>query len=487
MKTLTALLNELKYNRLYGSTDHVITGISSDSRTVEPGYLFVALEGVHTDGHQFIQQAFNKGAVGAVINEKNAHLIQQYPEYSFLIVPDTSIALGYLASSFYDHPSQKLTLVGVTGTNGKTTIATLLYHLYRTMGYGVGLLSTVAYYIHNERYEASHTTPDPITINAFLEKMVRKQCQYCFMEVSSHACDQNRIAGLRFSGGIFTNLTHDHLDYHQTFEHYRDAKKTFFDTLPPSAFALTNVDDKNGMYMLQNTKARKRTYSLSRKADYRAVVLENTIRGLVMKFEKFEVHFRLCGYFNAYNILAVYGAALELGLLQEEVLQVLSSLSGAEGRFQLVENQKQVHAIVDYAHTPDALQNVMDTINQIRSGFEKFIVVVGAGGDRDKTKRPLMAKIAATYADLAIFTSDNPRTEDPRAILNDMMKGIDEELLKKTLVIEDRRSAIQTASMMSKPGDILLIAGKGHEKYQEINGVRYPFDDVETVKEFLNI
>lgn len=485
MRSLKELLINLKEYKLVGSDDILIKGLTLDSRAAEPNFLFAAIKGTSHDGHQFIEQAFCKGAEVALINYNYNFLVEKYPHKTFILVPDTSVALGYISNEFYYNPSRKIKLIGVTGTNGKTTVVTLLYKLFHSMGYNVGLISTIAYYIGNEKYDATHTTPDQITLNAILAKMIENNCQYCFMEVSSHACDQNRIAGLLFTGGIFTNLTHDHLDYHKTFENYRDAKKKFFDQLPQSAFALVNVDDRNGLYMLQNTVAKKRTYSLHKAADFRATVLESNINGLVMKFGKDEVHFRLSGYFNASNLLAVYGAAIELGMPQQDVLQVLSNLEGAEGRFQFVENNKNVFAIVDYAHTPDAVENVIKAINQFRKGNEQFIIVIGAGGDRDVSKRPIIAKIAALNANLLILTSDNPRSEDPKKIINDMKSGLNAELLKKTLIIEDRYNAIKTACTIARAGDIILVAGKGHEKYQEINGVKYPFDDIALVREFL--
>jgi UDP-N-acetylmuramoyl-L-alanyl-D-glutamate--2,6-diaminopimelate ligase len=394
--------------------------------------------------------------------------------------------LAFIAANYYNNPSDKIRLVGVTGTNGKTTIASLLYQLYKKAGYKVGLLSTVKIMVDETEYKATHTTPDSLTINYYLNEMITVGCEYCFMEVSSHGVHQKRTEGLHFEGGVFTNLSHDHLDYHPTFAEYRDVKKSFFDYLPKTAFALTNVDDKNGAIMLQNTSARKLTYALKSYADYRAQILENQLSGLLLKINDNEVWVKLIGTFNAYNLLAIYGTAIELGMDSLEALRLLSELESVSGRFQFIVSSDKITAIVDYAHTPDALENVLKTINDIRTNNEKLISVVGCGGDRDKTKRPIMANIASQMSDTVIFTSDNPRTENPATIISEMEKGVEPQNYKKTLSIEDRKQAIKTACQLANAQDIILIAGKGHENYQEINGVRHHFDDMETVKELLS-
>jgi UDP-N-acetylmuramoyl-L-alanyl-D-glutamate--2,6-diaminopimelate ligase len=391
-----------------------------------------------------------------------------------------------MSANFYNNPSDKIRLVGVTGTNGKTTIASLLYQLYKKAGYKVGLLSTVKIMVDETEFKATHTTPDSLTINYYLNEMIAMGCEYCFMEVSSHGVHQKRTEGLHFEGGVFTNLSHDHLDYHPTFAEYRDVKKSFFDHLPKTAFALTNIDDKNGAVMLQNTSARKLTYALKSYADYRAQILENQLSGLLLKINDNEVWVKLIGTFNAYNLLAIYGTAIELGMDSLEALRLLSELESVSGRFQFIVSADKITAIVDYAHTPDALENVLKTINDIRTNNEKLISVVGCGGDRDKTKRPVMANIASQMSDTVIFTSDNPRTENPATIISEMEKGVEPQNYKKTLSIEDRKQAIKTACQLANAHDIILIAGKGHENYQEINGVRHHFDDMETIKEFLS-
>jgi len=483
MKKLGELIPNIEVAGVYGNTDIDIVDLTMDSRTVVSGSLFVALRGEVVNGHDYITKAIEKGAAAVVCEVLPVELNQSV---TFICVKDSSIALGMIASAFFDHPSHKLVLTGVTGTNGKTTTATLLHQTFRNMGFGSGLFSTVANYVNEEKLDTSHTTPDPIVLNRTMKHMVDQGCECCFMEVSSHAIVQNRIAGLRFAGAIFTNLTHDHLDYHGDFKSYRDAKKKFFDDLDSNAFALSNADDSNGSFVLQNTKARKFFYSLQRPADFKGVVVENSMDGLQMHIGKHDVHFHLRGRFNAQNLLAIYGAAINLGLEEMQLLQAMSSLKHVDGRFHLIENTKGVHAIVDYAHTPDALENVLSTIAELRTGNETLFVVVGAGGNRDKTKRPLMASISANYADRLILTSDNPRNEIPADIIGDMKSGLDAVQLSKTLIIEDRREAIRTACMMSVSGDIILVAGKGHETYQEINGVKHPFDDANILFEQLN-
>jgi len=404
---------------------------------------------------------------------------------TYIQVKDTNSALAMMATNFYGNPSQNLKLVGITGTNGKTTIASLLYQLFKKAGFKVGLLSTVKIMVDDVEYKATHTTPDSLTINYYLAAMSEVGVEYCFMEVSSHGIHQKRTEGLQFAGGVFTNLSHDHLDYHPTFAEYRDVKKSFFDHLPKTAFALTNIDDKNGLVMLQNTFARKLTYALKSYAEYKAQILENQLSGLLLKINENEVWVRLIGTFNAYNLLAIYGTAVELGLDKLEVLRLLSELESVSGRFQFIVSDSKITAIVDYAHTPDALENVLNTINDIRTKNEKLITVVGCGGDRDKTKRPIMANIATTLSNQVIITSDNPRTEDPIDIIADMEAGVEAQNQRKTLSIVDRKQAIKTACQLAGPNDIILIAGKGHETYQEINGERHHFDDMETVKELL--
>jgi UDP-N-acetylmuramoyl-L-alanyl-D-glutamate--2,6-diaminopimelate ligase len=441
-----------------------------------PGSLFVAIKGTVVDGHDYIDKAIKDGAAAVICEDLPAHTAG---EVDFFMVANSAIALGIVTANFYDNPSAKLKLVGVTGTNGKTTIATLLYQLFRDLGYKCGLLSTVENQVNGQVIPSTHTTPDPVELNKLLDDMVAKGCDYCFMEVSSHAIAQHRIAGLMFAGGIFSNLTHDHLDYHKTFAEYLKAKKAFFDGLPKDAFALTNVDDKNGSVMLQNTSAYKKTYGLKNMADYKARILENQFGGLLLQIDNEDVWFKMVGTFNAYNLLAVYAAAMLLEQDRAKVLTSLSKLTGAEGRFEYIVGKNKVIGIVDYAHTPDAVQNVLSTIHDIRKGNEKVITVIGCGGDRDKTKRPIMAKVACEWSDKVILTSDNPRSEDPARIIKDMEIGVDAAFKRYTLSITDRREAIKTACHLAKPGDIILIAGKGHEKYQEINGVKNHFDDME--------
>lgn len=481
MKRLSDILYKVQLTAVAGDTAIEISDVQIDSRAVKPGALFIAVKGVAVDGHQFINKAIALGAAAVVCEDMPA---EKTTGISYVQVRSTAEAAGQIAHSFYDAPSAKMKLVGVTGTNGKTTIATLLYKLFTGLGYTCGLVSTVENIIAGNIIPSTHTTPDAVQLNALLKRMVDAGCTHVFMEVSSHAVHQRRIAGLEFTGALFSNITHDHLDYHKTFDEYIKAKKGFFDGLPARAFAITNADDKRGMVMLQNTAAKKYTYSLRTVADFKGKILENSLAGLVMTVNDQEVHFRLIGEFNAYNILAVYGAAICLEEDKQEVLQLLSALTGAEGRFEyMVSPKEQVIGIVDYAHTPDALLNVLATINKLRSGEEQVITVVGCGGDRDKTKRPVMGEVACEHSNRVIFTSDNPRSEDPEQILADMEAGLNSAARRKFLSIADRRQAIKTAVSMAGPKDIILIAGKGHEKYQEIKGVKHHFDDKEVLKE----
>lgn len=459
-----------------------INKIEFDSRKVEENDVFVAIRGTVSNGHDFIEKAINLGATAIVCDTLPEVIVTGV---TYIQVKDTNTALAYLATNFYNNPSQNLKLVGITGTNGKTTIASLLYQLFQKAGYKVGLLSTVKIMVNDIEYKATHTTPDSLTINHYLAEMNAAGVEYCFMEVSSHGIHQKRTEGLHFAGGVFTNLSHDHLDYHATFAEYRDVKKSFFDHLPKTAFALTNLDDKNGAVMFQNTSARKLTYALKSYADYKAQILESQLSGLLLKINESEVWVRLIGTFNAYNLLAIYGTAVELGLDKLEVLRLLSELESVSGRFQYIVSDQKITAVVDYAHTPDALENVIKTINDIRTNNEQLITVVGCGGDRDKTKRPIMAHIASSMSNKVIITSDNPRTEDPIDIIADMEKGVEPQNQKKTLSIVDRKQAIKTACQLAGPNDIILIAGKGHETYQEIQGVRHDFDDMKIVKELL--
>jgi UDP-N-acetylmuramoyl-L-alanyl-D-glutamate--2,6-diaminopimelate ligase len=480
---LKDILYKVSIEAVKGSTDVAIQKIEFDSRKVQENDVFVAIRGTVSDGHEFIEKAISLGAAAIVCDTLPEVIVANI---TYIQVKDTNSALAFIAANYYNNPSDKIRLVGVTGTNGKTTIASLLYQLYKKAGYKVGLLSTVKIMVDETEYKATHTTPDSLSINSFLNEMIAVGCEYCFMEVSSHGVHQKRTEGLHFEGGVFTNLSHDHLDYHPTFAEYRDVKKSFFDHLPKTAFALTNVDDKNGAVMLQNTSARKLTYALKSYADYRAQILENQLSGLLLKINDNEVWVKLIGTFNAYNLLAIYGTAIELGMDSLEALRLLSELESVSGRFQFIVSADKVTAIVDYAHTPDALENVLKTINDIRTNNEKLISVVGCGGDRDKTKRPIMANIASQMSDTVIFTSDNPRTENPATIISEMEKGVEPQNYKKTLSIEDRKQAIKTACQLANANDIILIAGKGHENYQEINGVRHHFDDMETVKELLS-
>ena len=465
-----------------GTTDVAITDIALDSRKVTPGSLFVAVKGIISDGHLFIASAVADGAQAVICEELPEHLVAGI---TYVKVSDSSQSLGIIAANFFDNPSASIQLVGVTGTNGKTTIATLLYKLFRELGYHVGLLSTVRNLIDDEIIPATHTTPDAIEMNALLRRMADSGCTHCFIEVSSHAVVQNRIAGLTFSGGIFTNLTHDHLDFHKTFDAYLKAKKQFFDELPATAFALSNTDDRNGGVMLQNTKALKKVYSLHSMADFKCKIIENQFEGLQLDIDGNEVWCRLVGTFNAYNLLAIYATAILMGEEPIEVLTIISRLEPAEGRFEAIRSISGIIAILDYAHTPDALLNVLDTLAEIRNGQAKIITVVGAGGDRDTTKRPIMARIAAEKSDRVILTSDNPRSEDPEEIINQMQAGLSIIDKKKVLSITNRLEAIRTACALAKPGDIVLVAGKGHEKYQEIKGVKYPFDDKQVLNNIL--
>lgn len=484
MKTLKDILYKVSIEAVKGSTDVAIQKIEFDSRKVELNDVFVAIRGTVSNGHDFIEKALNQGAAVIVCDTFPTVIVNGV---TYVQVKDTNLALAFLAANYYDNPSQNLKLVGITGTNGKTTISSLLYQLFKKAGYKVGLLSTVKILVDEVEYAATHTTPDSLTINYYLSEMNKAGVEFCFMEVSSHGIHQKRTEALHFVGGIFTNLSHDHLDYHASFAEYRDVKKSFFDFLPKSAFAITNIDDKNGSLMLQNTKARKLTYALKTYADFKATVLENQLSGLLLKINNNEVWVKLIGTFNAYNLLAIYGTAVQLGLDELEVLRLLSELESVSGRFQFVVSDSKITAIVDYAHTPDALENVLNTINDIRTKNEQLITVVGCGGDRDKTKRPLMANIATSNSDKTILTSDNPRSEDPEAILADMEKGVEPQNHRKMLTVLDRKQAIKAACQLAQPNDIILIAGKGHETYQEIKGVRHHFDDMEVVKEFLAI
>lgn len=467
---------------IVGNKDLDISKISFDSRTVENGTLFFAVRGTQVDGHNYIDKAIEKGAIAIVCEQMPAILNEAV---TYIKVDNSAYVLGMSASNFFDNPSKRLKLTGVTGTNGKTTIATLLYRLFTDAGYVCGLLSTIENIVDHEVIPSTHTTPDPIELNALLKKMVDKGCEYAFMEVSSHSVDQDRIAGLEFAGGIFTNLTHDHLDYHKTMANYRNAKKKFFDNLPANAFALTNLDDKNGAVMLQNTKAKRLTYALKHDADFKGVVLESHFDGMMIKVNGTEMFTQLVGGFNASNLLAIYGAAISLGFDKNELLVEISKLKGANGRFDMVHSDCGIVGIVDYAHTPDALENVLKTINDVRCHKETLITVVGCGGNRDTTKRPEMAAVAAKMSDKVILTSDNPRNEDPDEIIRQMKEGLDEEAKRHVLSITNRREAIRTAVALASKGDIILLAGKGHENYQEINGVKNHFDDKEELSEAL--
>ncbi|HMH31421.1 MAG TPA: UDP-N-acetylmuramoyl-L-alanyl-D-glutamate--2,6-diaminopimelate ligase, partial [Puia sp.] len=475
MMLLQDILYKVNLRLVKGSLDIEVNNIQSDSRKAGKGSLFVAVKGVHIDGHQFIG-AVEQKAVAAVVCEVLPE--QTLESITYIQVENSAAAAGYIAHNFYGQPSEKLKLVGITGTNGKTTIATMLYKLFTALGYRTGLLSTVQNQIGDQVVPATHTTPDAISLNALLKQMVDAGCTHAFMETSSHAIDQHRIAGLHYVGAVFSNITHDHLDYHKTFDEYIRVKKVFFDGLPSSAFAVSNADDKRGAVMVQNTHAKKYFYSLKTTADFKGKILENNLTGLVMSVNDQEVHFRLIGEFNAYNLLAVYGTAICLGEENQEVLRCLSVLTGAEGRFEYILSAKEkIMGIIDYAHTPDALVNVLATIQKLKKGVEQIITVVGCGGDRDKTKRPVMGEVACKYSDKVVFTSDNPRSEDPAQVIRDMEVGLSSAAKRKYISIVDRKEAIKTAVSLARPEDILLVAGKGHEKYQEIKSVKYPFDD----------
>ena len=478
---LSELLKLVKPMTIIGSTETEITGVNIDSRKIKEGHLFVAIKGTQTDGHRFIQKALELGAIAVLCEDIPEDCL---PGITYVQVSSTEEAVGPVATVFYGEPSQHLKLVGVTGTNGKTTIATLLYNMFRKFGHKCGLLSTVCNYIEGEPIPADHTTPDPIELNRLLHMMVEAGCEYAFMECSSHAIAQQRIGGLKFAGGLFTNLTRDHLDYHKTFENYRDAKKAFFDNLPKTAFAITNADDKNGSVMVQNTKAQVKTYSTRSMADFRARIIECHFEGMYLEINGHEVGVQFIGKFNVSNLLAVYGAAVMLGKRPEDILLVLSTLKSVAGRLEPIRSEDGITAVVDYAHTPDALENVLNAIHEVLEGKQgKVITVCGAGGNRDKGKRPLMAQEAVKQSDRVIITSDNPRNEEPQDIINDMLAGLSPQQMKKVVSIVDRREAIRTACMMAEKGDVILIAGKGHEDYQEIKGVKHHFDDREVVRE----
>jgi len=479
---LKDILYKVAIEAVKGSTEITIGKIDFDSRKMEQNDVFVAIRGTISDGHDFIGKAIELGAKAIVCDSFPEQIIDGI---TYVQVKDTNTALAILAANYFDNPSQKLQLVGVTGTNGKTTIASLLYQLYKKAGHKVGLLSTVKIMVDEVEYKATHTTPDSITINHYLAEMIAAGVEYCFMEVSSHGIHQKRTEALHFVGGVFTNLSHDHLDYHATFAEYRDVKKSFFDHLPKTAFALSNIDDKNGPVLLQNTVAKKCTYALKSYADYKAQILESQLSGLLLKINGNEVWVKLIGTFNAYNLLAIYGTAIELGMESLEALRLLSELESVSGRFQYIVSEANITAIVDYAHTPDALENVLKTINDIRTKNEQLITVVGCGGNRDKAKRPVMGGIASDLSDKAILTSDNPRNEDAEVIISEMEQGVAPHNFKRILSITDRKQAIKTACQLAQPNDIILIAGKGHETYQEINGVRHDFDDMKIVKELL--
>ena len=482
MSVLKDILYKVTLNAVVGNTSMDVNNIHFDSRNIVKGDVFVAIRGSVVDGHNYIDVAIKNGATAIVCEATPEDVVDGI---TYVEVDNSSKAMAIMASNFYGVPSENLKLVGVTGTNGKTTVASLLFQLFENAGFKVGLLSTVKIMVDTVEYKATHTTPDSLTINKYLKEMNAAGVEFCFMEVSSHGIHQFRTEGLHFEGGIFTNLSHDHLDYHNTFAEYRDVKKRFFDGLPSTAFALVNTDDKNGAIMLQNTKAKKQTYALKGYADYKAQILENRLSGLLLKVNDSEVWTRLIGNFNAYNVLAIYATAELLGLEKVEILRLISDLESVSGRFQYLISDEKITAIVDYAHTPDALKNVLETINSIRTKNEELITVVGCGGDRDKTKRPKMGHIATALSTKVIFTSDNPRSEEPQAILDDIEKGVEPQNFKKALTISDRKQAIKAACQMAQPNDIILIAGKGHEDYQEIKGERFHFDDYETVQEIL--
>ena len=483
MKLLKDILYKSRITEVRGSTNIAVESITMDSRAVKSFCLFVAVKGVSTDGHAYIENAIKAGAVAVVCEAIPAEVNDAI---TYVQVSNSAEALGYIASNFYDNPSEKLKVIAVTGTNGKTTTATLLYRIVRKLGYKAGLLSTVVNRINDKEVPSTHTTPDAISLQKLMSDMVEAGCEYCLMEASSHALHQHRITGVNIKGAVFTNITHDHLDYHKTFNEYIKAKKILFDILPSSAFALINHDDRHSEIMIQNTKAKAKTYALQSMADYKTKILDNSFSGLHLSIDQQELYTRLIGDFNAYNILAVYATCIELGFDKMDVLTAISTVEAPEGRFEYFTNADNITAVVDYAHTPDALKNVIETIQNIRTGNERLITVVGCGGDRDRAKRPVMAKLAAELSDQAILTSDNPRSESPEAIIEEMRTGLDPILLRKTLSITDRMEAIRTACSFARPGDIILIAGKGHEKYQEINGVKHPFDDLTIAKETLH-
>jgi UDP-N-acetylmuramoyl-L-alanyl-D-glutamate--2,6-diaminopimelate ligase len=484
MKLLKDILYRTGLLEIIGSTNVAIVGITSDSRKVKKDFLFVAIKGTLSDGHAYIDKAIDAGSIAIICSEIPEDINDKVV---YIKVNEPSFALGILANNFYDEPSTKLKLVGVTGTNGKTTTATLLFGLFKQLGYKVGLISTIKNVIHLEEYSATHTTPDPVSLNELLSNMVNAGCQYAFMEVSSHAVDQNRIAGLEFAGAVFTNITHDHLDYHQTFDNYILAKKKFFDGLSSGAFALVNKDDRHGLVMVQNTKAKVKTFSLKSISDFKGKVIESHLSGMLLNLNQQEVWIKLIGHFNAYNALGIYAVAILLGENETNVLTSLSNLNSVEGRFQYIKSPKGTVGIVDYAHTPDALENVLKTIAEINDGKGQIITLIGCGGDRDKTKRPIMAKIAAEYSNKVILTSDNPRSEDPISIIKDMEMGLEFSDQKKSISIVDRNEAIKAACSYGSATDIILIAGKGHEKYQEIKGVKTPFDDMEVLNHYLKM
>jgi len=484
LKTIKDILYKVAINKVIGSTNNVINELVFDSRKVSLNDMYVAIKGANVDGHAYIKKAAYAGALAIVCETLPDEIINGI---TYIQVDDTQEALAIIAANYYNNPSQKLKLVGVTGTNGKTTISTLLYQLYLNAGYKTGLISTINIKVGDTEYSTNLTTPDPIVINKYLAKMITEGVDYCFMEVSSHGIAQRRIAGLKFTGGIFTNLSHDHLDYHKTFAAYRDIKKRFFDSLPKDAFALSNIDDKNGHFILQNTKARKFTYGLKNNADFKAKILENHFQGLQLRIDENEVWTKLVGSFNAYNLLAIYATAILLEMDKIEALKHISTLNSVEGRFQYFVSKKKCVIIVDYAHTPDALENVLQTIANIRTGNETVYTIVGCGGDRDPSKRPIMAKIAVENSDQVILTSDNPRTENPEKIIVQMEAGVPAEKYARVTTNVDRKQAIKSALQLAKPNDIILIAGKGHEKYQEIDGVRNPFDDMAIAKEMINL
>jgi UDP-N-acetylmuramoyl-L-alanyl-D-glutamate--2,6-diaminopimelate ligase len=484
MKLLKDILYKAGLQEIIGNSNVAIVSITADSRYVKKDFLFVAIKGTSSDGHNYINTAIELGAVAIVCSELPNEI---NPNIAFIKVNEPSFALGIIANNFFDEPSKKLKLVGITGTNGKTTTATLLFHLFKALGYKTGLISTIKNIIINQEIVSTHTTPDPVAINELLFKMVENGCTHAFMEVSSHAIDQNRIAGLEFAGGMFTNITHDHLDYHVTFDNYILAKKKFFDQLSKDAFALTNKDDRHGMVMVQNTKAKIKTFALKSAADFKCKILESHLSGLLLQLNQNEVWIKLIGHFNAYNALGIYAVSMLLGENETNVLTTLSNLNSVEGRFQYIKSKKGIVGIVDYAHTPDALENVLKTITEINDHKGQIITLVGCGGDRDKTKRPIMAKIAASYSNKVILTSDNPRSEDPSTIIAEMEKGLEITDKKKAISLIDRKEAIKLACSIANGSDIILIAGKGHEKYQEMNGVKMPFDDLEVLKENLNL